>query len=51
MGRHLLKSTILNCLDFAKIRRLVSVAELMKSTNGVLFCDVSFFKVVHSQKL
>ena len=28
-----------------------SVAELMKSTNGVLFWDVSFFRGVHAQEL
>ena len=28
-----------------------SVAELMKSTNGVLFWDVSFFRCVHAQEL
>ena len=27
------------------------MAELMKFTNGVLFCDVSFFKVVHAREL
>ena len=28
-----------------------SVAELMKSTNGVLFWDVSFFRGVHAREL
>ena len=28
-----------------------SVAELMKSTNGVLFWDVSFFRSVHTREL
>ena len=28
-----------------------SVAELMKSTNGILFWDVSFFRGVHAREL
>ena len=48
--RLLLQSAIQNCLEFAETRE-VSVAELMKLDNGVLFWDVSFFRGVHVREL
>ena len=45
-----MQSAIQNCLEFAETRE-VSVAELMKLDNGVLFWDVSFFRGVHAWEL